>query len=52
MNKKAVFQKFVAFTAAIHQITNKMTRDLKSETITPVQYKILEYLAIQSACYA
>ncbi len=45
MNKKAVFQKFVAFTAAVHQITNKMTRDLKSETITPVQYKILEYLA-------
>ena len=45
MNKKAAFQKFVAFTAAVHQITNKMTRDLKSETITPVQYKILEYLA-------
>lgn len=45
MNKKAAFQKFVAFTAAVHQITNKMTRDLKSEAITPVQYKILEYLA-------
>jgi DNA-binding MarR family transcriptional regulator len=45
VNKKAAFQKFVAFTAAVHQITNKMTRDLKSEAITPVQYKILEYLA-------
>ncbi|SFL94321.1 DNA-binding transcriptional regulator, MarR family [Paenibacillus sp. 1_12] len=46
MDKNAVFQKFVAFTAAVHQISNEMTKDVKSETITTVQYKILEYIAV------
>ncbi|WP_068776563.1 MarR family winged helix-turn-helix transcriptional regulator [Paenibacillus sp. FJAT-26967] len=45
-NTNAIFQKFVAFTAAVHQITNDMTKDAKSGAITPVQYKILEYLAV------
>jgi DNA-binding MarR family transcriptional regulator len=46
MDKNLIFQKFVAFTAAVHQITNDMTKDVKSEAITPVQYKILEYIAV------
>lgn len=46
MDKEAMFQKFVAFTAAVHQITNEMTKDVKFEAITPVQYKILEYIAV------
>ncbi|WP_391563887.1 MarR family winged helix-turn-helix transcriptional regulator [Paenibacillus cremeus] len=41
-----MFHKFVAFTAAVHQIANDMTKDARSETITLVQYKILEYIAI------
>nr|WP_240159797.1 MarR family transcriptional regulator [Paenibacillus aceris] len=41
-----MFQKFVAFTAAVHQITNDMTKDVRSEALTPVQYKILEYIAV------
>lgn len=46
MDKKALFQKFVAFTAAMHDITSNMTRDAKSEDITPLQYKMLEYITI------
>ncbi|MEK8129046.1 MarR family transcriptional regulator [Paenibacillus filicis] len=46
MDKHALFQKFVAFTAAVHQVSNEMTKDLKPDTVTSVQYKILEYLAV------
>ncbi|RAV16646.1 MarR family winged helix-turn-helix transcriptional regulator [Paenibacillus contaminans] len=46
MDKHALFQKFVAFTSAMHQITNEMTKDVKIDAITPLQYKILEYLAV------
>lgn len=46
MDNNAIFRKFVAFTAAVHQITNELTKDVKSEAITLVQYKILEYIAV------
>ncbi|MNZ91575.1 HTH-type transcriptional regulator MhqR [compost metagenome] len=50
MDRSAIFQKFVAFTAAVHQITNDMTKDVKSDAITAVQYKILEYIAVSQPC--
>ncbi|MNE25128.1 HTH-type transcriptional regulator MhqR [compost metagenome] len=50
MDRSAIFQKFVAFTAAVHQITNDMTKDVKSDAITAVQYKILEYIAVGQPC--
>lgn len=46
MEKNNLFQQFVAFTAAVHQISNELSKDVKSEVITPVQYKILEYIAV------
>ncbi|WP_438348660.1 MarR family winged helix-turn-helix transcriptional regulator [Paenibacillus sp. FA6] len=46
MDKRVLFQKFVAFTTAVHEVTNEITTDVKSDTITPVQYHILEYLAV------
>ncbi|GAB6991066.1 MarR family winged helix-turn-helix transcriptional regulator [Paenibacillus pini] len=46
MDKNVMFHKFVTFTAAVHQITNEMTKEVKLEGITPVQYKILEYIAV------
>lgn len=46
MDKHALFQQFVAFTAAVHEISDHMTRDVRSEDITPLQYKILEYITI------
>lgn len=45
-NNNRLFQKFVAFTSAVHQITNELTKDVKSDALTPLQYKILEYIAV------
>lgn len=36
----------MAFTTAVHQVTHEMTKDVKLDAITPVQYKILEYIAV------
>lgn len=47
MDKTAFFQKFVAFTTAVHQVKHDLTKDLKPADITPVQYSILEYIAVQ-----
>ncbi|QRG67641.1 MarR family winged helix-turn-helix transcriptional regulator [Brevibacillus choshinensis] len=47
MDQTALFQKFVAFTTAVHQVKHEMTKDLKPDDITPVQYSILEYVAVQ-----
>lgn len=46
MDKNSLFQKFVTFTAAVHQITSELTKNVKSEALTPVQYRILEYIAV------
>ncbi|PYI55566.1 MarR family winged helix-turn-helix transcriptional regulator [Paenibacillus flagellatus] len=46
MERRDLFQKFVAFTTAVHQTTHEMTKDVKSGSITPMQYSILEYIAV------
>lgn len=46
VDQKALFQKFVTFITAIHQVTHEMTKEIKPDTITPVQYSILEYIAV------
>ncbi|MHA6531744.1 MarR family winged helix-turn-helix transcriptional regulator [Paenibacillus sp. BAC0078] len=46
MDKNNLFQKFVTFTTAVHQITSELSKDVKSEALTPVQYRILEYIAV------
>lgn len=46
MENNLLFQKFVTFTTAVHQVTHDMTKDVRSESLTPVQYKILEYIAV------
>ncbi len=46
MDKKAFFHKLVTFTAAVHQVTHEITKEVKSNTITPIQYSILEYIAV------
>lgn len=46
VDKKAFFHKFVAFTTAVHQVTHEITKDVKSAAVTPVQYGILEYIAV------
>ncbi|GED67145.1 hypothetical protein BRE01_08470 [Brevibacillus reuszeri] len=46
MNQNDVFFKFVAFTASLHRVTHELTREARPDSITPVQYSILEHLAV------
>ncbi|CAM3428806.1 MarR family winged helix-turn-helix transcriptional regulator [Brevibacillus invocatus] len=46
MDKELFFQKLVSFTAAVHQVTHDLTKDVKTGDITPVQYKMLEYITV------
>lgn len=46
MDKASLFRQFVAFTTSVHQVTHELTSDVRSDAITPVQYKILEYIAV------
>ncbi|GKU77465.1 MarR family winged helix-turn-helix transcriptional regulator [Paenibacillus sp. L3-i20] len=45
-NKKELFQKFIALTTSVHQVTYDFTKDIKYDDITPLQYRILEYMAV------
>jgi MarR family transcriptional regulator, teicoplanin-associated locus regulator len=46
MDKKALFYKLVQFTTSVHRVTYKLTKDAKSDSISQVQYNILEYIAV------
>ncbi|MEK4538288.1 MarR family transcriptional regulator [Peribacillus sp. FSL K6-1552] len=46
MDKKALFDKWVSFTTSVHQVTHELTQNAKSDSITPVQYNILEYITV------
>ncbi|KYG28212.1 MarR family winged helix-turn-helix transcriptional regulator [Alkalihalobacillus trypoxylicola] len=46
MDRGELFQQFVRFTASVHQVTNDMTKEIRIENITSVQYKILEFITV------
>lgn len=46
MDKKTLFNKLVAFITSVNRITHEFSRDAKSDIITPVQFNILEYIAV------
>ncbi|AGK99417.1 transcriptional regulator [Clostridium pasteurianum BC1] len=46
MNKKTLFNKLVAFITSVHRITHEFSKDAKSDTITQVQFSILQYIAV------
>ncbi|UOQ84658.1 MarR family winged helix-turn-helix transcriptional regulator [Gracilibacillus salinarum] len=46
MDKAKLFHQFVRFTTSVHQMTNDMTKEIKIENITTVQYKILEFITV------
>ena len=46
MQESALFQQLIQFVTSVHQATADMTDDIQHDAITPVQYKILEYLAV------
>ncbi|OWA35915.1 MarR family transcriptional regulator [Saccharibacillus sp. O16] len=45
-SQNVLFQKIVAFTAAVHEVTHELTSGVKNEDVTPAQYKILEYMML------
>ncbi|OZI13356.1 MarR family transcriptional regulator [Bacillaceae bacterium SAS-127] len=49
MNKEDLFNKFVAFSSSFHRVTHDLTKEAKSSAITPVQYSILEYIAVSES---
>ena len=46
MDKKAFFHKIIAFTTSVHSVTHEFTKKAKPEDVTPVQFSILEYIAV------
>ena len=46
MDKKVLFYKLVSFTTSVHRVTHQLTENAKSDSITPIQYNILEYIAV------
>ena len=46
MDKNSLFHQFVTFTATVHQVTHDLTQNVTVANITPLQYKILEYIKV------
>ncbi|WP_155592852.1 MarR family winged helix-turn-helix transcriptional regulator [Lysinibacillus cavernae] len=46
MDKSSLFHQFVSFTATVHQVTHDLTQNVTIANITPLQYKILEYIKV------
>lgn len=44
--KEALFQQTVAFVASVHQVHTEWTKLIPMDGITPLQYRILEYLMV------
>ncbi|MGG1659248.1 MarR family winged helix-turn-helix transcriptional regulator [Brevibacillus sp. NRS-1366] len=46
MDKNDLFYKFVAFTASVHRVTHELTKNVKPDMITPLQYSLLENVKV------
>lgn len=46
MDKKVLFNKCVSLTTSVHRVTHELTLNAKPDSITPVQYKILEQITV------
>jgi MarR family transcriptional regulator, teicoplanin-associated locus regulator len=46
MDKSTLFNKIVLFSASVSRVTHELTKDVKSDSITEVQYKILENIVV------
>ncbi|KAB8137742.1 MarR family transcriptional regulator [Gracilibacillus oryzae] len=46
MEQRSLFDKFLIFTTSVHSGTHEMTQDCKPDSITPIQYSILEIIAV------
>lgn len=48
-SEEQLFAKFLNFAVSFHDVTNELTRHAKAEGVTPLQYKLLEYVAINGS---
>lgn len=46
MDENALFHKLVSFTTSVHRVTNELTKNAKSDSLSQIQYKILEHIAV------
>lgn len=46
LDKSSLFHQFVTFTDNVHQVTHELTQNVTVANITPLQYKILEYIKV------
>ncbi|MFC7686236.1 MarR family winged helix-turn-helix transcriptional regulator [Ureibacillus sp. GCM10028918] len=46
MDNNSLFNNFVLFTTSFHRVTHEFTKDAKSDLVSQIQYKILEYIAV------
>jgi MarR family transcriptional regulator, teicoplanin-associated locus regulator len=46
VDKSTLFNKIVLFSASVSRVTHELTKDVKSDSITEVQYKILENILV------
>ncbi|SER33571.1 DNA-binding transcriptional regulator, MarR family [Gracilibacillus ureilyticus] len=46
MEQHSFFENFIAFTASVHRVTHELTIDCIPDNITPVQYSIMELIAV------
>jgi DNA-binding MarR family transcriptional regulator len=49
MDKTALFHKVLNLITSMHQVTHELTKEVKSKalSVTPVQYSILEFIAVR-----
>lgn len=46
MDKKALFMKCVSFITSVYRVTHELTKNAKSDSVTSVQYHILEHITV------
>lgn len=46
MQDSTLFRQFIGFVTSVHHSTADMSSGIQLDNITPIQYKILEYLAV------
>jgi len=46
VDKNELFYKFVAFSTSVHRVTHELTKNVKPDTITPMQYSLLENVKV------
>jgi MarR family transcriptional regulator, teicoplanin-associated locus regulator len=46
LDKNDLFLKLITFTVSVHRVTHELTKNAKSDSISQIQYKMLEYIAV------